>query len=188
MTLIYQCALTTILFTAPTTATTPATAPSEEPTTRLRPALVQMALDAEVLDPREERYYPAADDDDAHELSDLLDRFDALASAPHVEECRRFPDRKLVNDYLSFNRSYRNDLLARLAVDMVHADELRTALAETEQLYLIWNTLRDAQCEYYYVTVRRQSLTQLRDLIGMRGFYAGEMPPHVPYWHFPQQR
>ena len=48
--------------------------------------------------------------------------------------------------------------------------------------------LRDARCEHFYVTYRRQSLAQLRDLIGLEAFYTGRLPPHVPLWRIPEER
>ena len=62
--------------------------------------------------------------------------------------------------------------------------ELRTALQETDHLYYIWDTVRDARCEYYYVTVRRQALKRLRDLLGEEAYYTTKLPPFVPLWRF----
>ncbi len=139
----YECALAALLLTSPID-------PGPDPTAAalvdwLRPALVQVALDAEVLDPREERFLTGQSRDPAGDLKELQARGESLVAAPPLDECRRFPDRKLVNDLLAFNRAYRSDLLARLAVDPLHAEELRVAVSETEQLYLIWKALRDAQ-------------------------------------------
>lgn len=183
----YDCALAALLLTAPSEPATDS-AQLAALVDWLRPALVQAALDLEILDAREERFVTGQSRDPAADLRELQARGETLAAAPPLEECRRFPDRKLINDLLAFNRAYRSDLLARLAIDPLHGEELGVALAETEQLYLIWNALRDAQCEYYYITVRRQSLQQLRDLVGFRAFYSGDMPPHLPYWHFPVLR
>ena len=48
----------------------------------------------------------------------------------------------------------------------------------------MWDAVRDARCEFYYVTVRRQSLQKLRDLIGKEAYAAGELPDYVPTWRF----
>jgi hypothetical protein len=32
---------------------------------------------------------------------------------------------------------------------------------------------------------RRQALQELRDLVGARAFYSGQLPPHVPLWRIP---
>jgi hypothetical protein len=151
----------------------------------MRPCLLTLAIDGEILDPRERAFLmtqnPVVD------LGVLQGRNEEFARAPMLGECDRFPERKLINDYLALNRSYRNDLNMRLAIDLVHMEELRTAIAETDQLYQAWDTVRDARCDYYYVTVRRQSLQLLRDLIGAEAFYSGQMPPNVPVWHFPRK-
>ena len=43
---------------------------------------------------------------------------------------------------------------------------------------------RHAACEYYYVTVRRQALKKLKEMIGDQAYYSGSLPPHVPVWRF----
>jgi len=150
----------------------------------LRPTFLTLAMDAEILDAREKGF--VLGNDVAGDLAMLQGRFQELARAPLVGEGHRFPDRKLINEFLALNRAYRNQLTARLAIDLVYAEELRAAIVETDQLYQVWDTVRDARCEYYYVTVRRQALQLLRDLIGAEAFYAGQLPPHVPVWHFPR--
>ena len=151
----------------------------------MRPSLLTLAIDAEILDPRERAFLLSQDL--LGDLAMLQGRNEDLARAPMLGECQRFPERKLINDFLALNRSYRNDLNARMSIDVVHLEELRTAIVETDQLYQVWDTVRDARCDYYYVTVRRQAMQLLRDLIGSEAFYSGHMPPHVPVWHFPRQ-
>jgi hypothetical protein len=48
--------------------------------------------------------------------------------------------------------------------------------------------VRDARCEYYYVTVRRQALKRLKDMLGEDDYYAAKLPPHVPIWRFEEIR
>lgn len=151
-----------------------------------RPCLLTVAVDAEILDPRERAFLFTQDP--LGDLTMLQARNQDLARAPLLGDCHRFPERKMINDFLALNRSYRNELTARLVIDVVHCEELRSAICETDQLYQVWDTVRDARCDYYYVTVRRQSLQLLRELIGAEAFYAGQMPPNVPVWHFPRSR
>jgi hypothetical protein len=153
----------------------------------LAPALKSLAMDWELLDPRELDYLKSAQDF-ASDLKLLRDRFDSMQSAPRVAEVNRFPSRDLVGDMLAFNRSYRDSVNSRLDIDMLRADELRTILGETDLLYRIYDALRDARCEYFFVHYRRQALAQLRDLIGMEAFYSGQLPPHVPLWRIPEAR
>jgi hypothetical protein len=105
-----------------------------------------------------------------------------------TDEARRFPQRNLIEDFLSFNRAYRKELVEQLRLHMGPVEQLRTALSEVDQLYQVWSAVRDARCGFYYVTVRRQSLRELRELIGAEAFYSSQLPPHVPIWHFPRLR
>jgi hypothetical protein len=154
----------------------------------LRPAVLQVALRVEVLDPREDEHIAGAGEGFAAELLELQTRYQALRRAPSLADCQLFPPRRLIDDWLASNREYRCQLEARLTVDQVHAEALRSAIHETEQLHELWNLLRDAQCEGYYVTVRRRSLLELRDRIGVEAYCRGQMPPHLPVWHFPAWR
>ena len=110
-----------------------------------------------------------------------------MHNAPLLEERERFPPLKLVEQLVSHNRSYRKELEDRLAIDPLHAEELRAAIDEAEHLFRIWETLRDAVTEHYYVDFRRQALDRLRDQVGLTAFYRGDMPPALPIWRFPRQ-
>ena len=57
------------------------------------------------------------------------------------------------------------------------ADELRVILDETERLYQVWDTVKDARCECYYVPFRARCAKKLRDLIGPDAYYRGVLPP-----------
>lgn len=154
----------------------------------LQSSVVCLSVEAEILDQREVKFIVAGATDFPGDLKMLQGRFHDLASAPLLEEAGRFAERPMVTEFLAFNRAYRQDICAQLALDLVHADELRLAILETDQLYQIWDTLRDARCEYYYVTVRRQSLQNLRAMLGHERFYRGQMPPHVPVWRFAESK
>jgi hypothetical protein len=170
------------LLTAPSDSGDPNATP--EMFVVLRPALQGLAIQREVLDPREVRYILARPEDFAADLALLRRRCQDLANAPPLDDCLRFPDRGTINDFLSFNRAYRQHIDVRQPVELAHGWTLRAILQETDHLYQIWDTLRDARCDYYYVTVRRQALKRLRDLVGEEAYYSGSLPPYVPLWRF----
>jgi hypothetical protein len=148
------------------------------------PAAQQLALKWEILDPREVRYVLARPEDFTADLKLLQRRYHELANAPPVADCLRFPDRATVSDLLAFNRAYRQQMDARQAIELVHWWEYREAVQEADKLYQVWDNVRDARCDYYYVTVRRHALQKLRESIGPEAYYAGRLPPHVPVWRF----
>jgi hypothetical protein len=174
--------LAVALLTSPADAADPAV--SAERFAVLRPTLQQVAVQWEILDPREVRYVLAHHEDLASDLQLLRRRYRDLADAPVLSDGLRFPDRAVVSELLAFNRAYRQRVDNCQAVEMVHWWELRETVQETDRLYQVWDTIRDARCEYYYVTVRRQALKRLRELIGEEAYYAGNLPPHVPVWRF----
>ena len=148
-------------------------------------AVETVALQLEILDPRENRYVLSQPQDFNADLKLLQGRYHELRDAPFVAEQVRFPECSMVNEMMAFNRAYRADLVNRLTLDTIHENELRAALAETDQLYRIWDAVRDFKCDYYYITVKRQAAKTLRELIGAEAYYSGNLPPHVPIWRFP---
>jgi hypothetical protein len=146
--------------------------------------LRNLAVEWVILDPREVRYILARPEDFPADVKLLRRRFQELVLAPGVEDSLRFPERTTVNELLAFNRSYRQLLDVRQPLELVHGWELRMVLQETDRLYQVWDSVRDARCPYYYVTVRRQALKRLRELIGEESYYAGNLPPCVPLWRF----
>jgi hypothetical protein len=151
-------------------------------TTRI--PLRNLCLYWEILDPREVRYVLTRPEDFPSDLKLLRRRYADLKDAPPLSDCMRFPDRSLVNDMLAFNRVYRQHLTNRQALERDNAWELREMILETDRLYAIWDLARDARCDYYYVTVRRQALKKIKEEIGDQAFYSGYLPPHVPVWQF----
>jgi hypothetical protein len=150
----------------------------------LKLPLQALAVQWEILDPRELRYILARREDFVSDLNLLRRRQQELADAPPLADCLRFPERATVNDLLSFNRAYRQHMDVMQPIELVHSWEVRTALQETDHLYQIWDAVRDTRCEYYYVNVRRQQLKRLRELVGDRAYYSGNLPPCVPFWRF----
>jgi hypothetical protein len=150
----------------------------------LQPALRTTGVYWELLDTREVRYILARPDDFLSDFALLRRRYQDLADAPALYDGLRFPDSETASRLLAFNRSYRQYLTNRQPVEILRWGDLRAAAQETDQLYHIWDTVRDARCEYYYVTVRRQALKKLRDLLGPEAYYSGRLPPPVPLWRY----
>jgi hypothetical protein len=150
----------------------------------VRPALSATALHLEILDPREVRYILIRPDDFHSDLNLLRRRFTDLQDAPALSDGRRFPDTETVNQLIAFNRSFRQHLCLRRPVEHSRLGEIQDAVREADELYHIWDTVRDTRCQYYYVTVRRQALKKLRDMLGAEAYYSGRLPPPVPLWRF----
>jgi hypothetical protein len=173
-----------LLAVALLTAPVDGSEPTPDVYASLSPTIQAVAIQWEILDPREVRYVLTRSEDFASDLKLLRRRYQELANAPPVSDCQRFPDRATISDLLTFNRAYRQHLDSRLSVELVRWWELREAVQEADRLYQVWDTVRDARCDYYYVTVRRQALKRLRDTIGPEAYYGGNLPPHVPLWRF----
>jgi len=139
------------------------------------------AIENELIDAREYGFLKVFDWPSlSTKLQERLDKYDQM---PRLGEADRFPHRESINEFLALNRRFREDLQKRLEVDLVNEDVVRQAISECDQLYHIYDTLRDAKCDFYYVTTRREALQLLKELVGEESFYSGRLPPPYPVWH-----
>jgi hypothetical protein len=149
----------------------------------IRITLESVAIYFEILDLRE-RYLMARDEDFNADLKLIIKRWERFKDTPPASDVMRLPVRGLINSLLGFNRDYRRHIEVLQTLNAVNWWETQQTLQECDDLYRIWDTIRDARCEYYYITVRRQELQNLREMIGDEAYYAGSLPPHVPVWRF----
>jgi len=182
MTSAFSYLVAVTLLTAPPDTPEPAPDPTDWPA--LQEALISVSIEWEILDRRETRYVFARIEDFEDNINLVRRRYADLLDAPKLDDCRRFPDHRTVNDLLGFNRAYRRYLDARQPMDQDRCEQLGAVLKETDSLYQIWDAVRDARCDYYYVTVRRQALKRLKSMLGDDDYRAGALPPYVPLWRF----
>lgn len=147
-------------------------------------ALAEVALHWEILDPREARHFFHRPDDFISDLALLRRRYQELNDAPLVSDAQRLPGRETASELLAFNRAYHRTLTMRRDALGGMQDDLDTALCEVDQLYRVWDLVRDARSDCYYVSVRRHALLALRQTLGPAEYYRGQLPPHVPVWRF----
>jgi hypothetical protein len=141
--------------------------------------LQQTALSLELLDPREVRYVLARREDFEADLPFLRRRYQDLRDAPPLADVWRFPPPEIAGRHLAHNRVVRRELALRRDAMGGHLG-YDYAVAEAERLYKIWDAARDAGSEFYYVSVRRQALALLRQMIGPEAYHQGELPPPFP--------
>ena len=172
--------------------TTPPEVPDPPPDAADWPAVQEavqsLAVEWEILDPREVRYVLVRPEDWENDIAMLRRRYQDLNEAPKLGDAQRFPDRGTVNELLAFNRAYRRYLDGRQPLEQDRGQPLRNALKETDYLYQVWDTVRDARCEYYYITVRRQALKKLKTMIGPAAYDTAALPPYVPLWRFQEEK
>jgi hypothetical protein len=179
-------ALAFVLLTAPPGP--PEADPAADQWPTIQKAVHNLAVEWEILDKNETKFIFTRPDEFGKDLNILRRRYQELRGVPGAADCDRFPDRQTVGEMIKFNRAYRKSLESRLQLETDRAEEIRSAIKETDRLYHVWDAVRDARCEYYYVTVRRQALKKLRELIGEDAYTAGELPPNVPTWRFADAR
>jgi hypothetical protein len=145
-----------------------------------------VALCWEIVDPREAGYVLSRPEHFDADIQLVRQRCHELATAPPLADAQRFPCREMVCDLLAFNRAYHRTLALRKE-SLGDRDGIDDALGEVDQLYHIWDLVRDARSEFYYVSVRRAALAALRQAIGQDDYARGALPPHVPVWRFTER-
>ncbi|MGL4421759.1 MAG: hypothetical protein ACRCZF_13915 [Gemmataceae bacterium] len=181
-----ELALAFVLLTAPVGPPEDPPRPDQWPA--LQRAMQQLAIEWEILDKNETKFIFASIDDFGKDLNILRRRYTDLRDAPRLADIHRFPDKSTIAERIRFNRDFRRTLDARANFEVDRADELRTVACETERLYQVWDAIRDAKCDYYYITVRRQALKRVKELVGAEAYAMGDLPPNVPTWRFAESR
>lgn len=141
-----------------------------------------VALCLELRDPAENLCVFNCRDEYPRCIRIARNRYAEIFDAPPASDAKRFPDRDWLGERRRENREYHSWLEDHYA--LTHEDWLLAAMCECDKLYEIYGTARDCKSGYYIVTVRRQYLKVLRDLIGPEMYYAGRLPPHLPIWRF----
>ncbi|MCX7699822.1 MAG: hypothetical protein N2039_03000 [Gemmataceae bacterium] len=168
------------MFAEPETAPVPAISPTDWPIARC--VIAAQAIEWEILDPREERLLDW--EEWSADLRVLRRRYHELKDAPPLADAHRCPDRRTVGELIRANRSLRRWLQARQALEVDRLGWLRETAEETDELHQVWDLIRQAGSEVYYVPVRRLALKRLRQVLGPTAYEAGDWPPHVPWWRF----
>lgn len=157
----------------------------------LSESVQKLALEWEILDPREARYVMNYTHDIKEFYNDLLvlrNRYQLLKDAPPLIECERWPPHAHLTERLTFNRQYRRYIGTCMTSDPIQASLYRVILKETDDIYKIWDRVRDCRCEYYYITVRRLALKDLKDWLENEDYCTGTLPMHVPLWRFTEEK
>ena len=171
-----------MLLTAPPGV--PETAPDAVKWPAVQSALQQLAVEWEILDPRETRYILAKPEEFGIDVNLLRRRFQELKDVPRLADAERLPDRHVAGDLIQFNRAFRKTLDTRRTLETDRADEWLEVIRETDKLYQVWDAVRDARCDFYYVTVRRHAMRKLKDALGDEAWDTARLPPSVPTWRF----
>lgn len=145
-------------------------------------AIQSVAVSLEVMDERERKYLFVRKDDFKYDIGLIQRRYSELKDAPPACDAERFPTRETMREWIAFNREYVCWLQDR---KRFHKDGwIDEAIVDCECIQRVFDSVCDARCDYYYVTVRRSALASLREAIGEHSYYAGTLPPIVPAWWF----
>lgn len=147
-------------------------------------AIKTKAAQWELIDRRECNYMFRISCDFADDLATVKRRYAELKDAPPLSDALLFPPRETISAGLVFNREYRKHLINRLELESDRVERLQLAIKETDELYAMWDWARDAQCEFYYINIRRRALNNLRMNMPIEAYKVGWLPPCVPLHRF----
>lgn len=120
-------------------------------------------------------------------LNDLVwarNRYQELADAPPLRDSFGLPAKETLAIHLIHNRKIRSWMVEQRDFygTTYQGVAFDGAIYTTDQLYRVWDLMRDAQCEFYDKGVRRMALKSLREMIGRDRYYERDWPPSVPTW------
>lgn len=156
--------------------------PPDDRWAEIRDGVRDLAIKWELLDPRETHYLLARREEFSVDINLLRRRYQELKDAPRLADADRLPPKSVAEDMVKANRAFHAVIKDRRAFELDRAEMLNTVLYETDQLYRVWDAVRDARCDFYYVAARRQALRKLRNAIGEEAYSAAQLPPSTPVW------
>jgi hypothetical protein len=144
----------------------------------------------EILDPTEARYYFGGPDAEcwACQMHELRRRVPEMKDWPPFEDHWRLPTKEAAQAAVTLNHGYQRHLKEEWNFTGDPTGEVRQALRETEELWQVWDAVRDATSPYYYTTVRRRAMAKLKGLVGDEAYRRMDLPPPVPVWRFGEIR
>lgn len=148
----------------------------------LRPCILALAVEDEILDPRECRYTltnePLAD------LKRLQEKRRTYAHFPRLHEGDHLPTAEQIQLRTRLAAAVQYEITNRQAMGMIEPHLLLAMKKETERLQTFWGYAYDVRCPYYYVCVKREALAKLVQMLGEERFFRGDWPDPVPFRHF----
>jgi hypothetical protein len=149
-----------------------------------RVELVSKFIELEAMDEKESKYYFTRKDDCYKDFARFRQIYLDVKDMPPVSDCMRFPPKEFANEALAFNNKFQNNIKEEARLYSHKIKFYLNVLKEAQELYSVYEAVKQANSEFYYVHVRRKSLAKLKELIGDEAYYKGELPPCVPTWRF----
>ena len=140
----------------------------------IAPVLRSVAVEMEILDPRETRYVFVDVSDFQENLDMVRRRWWELRGVGYLDRVAELPGGRVAGEACVFNRAYRRFLDDCRVLYPDGLDDVGEVIRETEALYTIWDSIRDARNEFLYVSTRREALKRIPETI----------PFCVPLWRF----
>ncbi len=126
--------------------------------------IVIFLLSNQIMDKRELKYVFINTSDLISDMKIMSDRINNLKDVDSVEFAYIFPPRWAINEYLLLNKSYRQ-FLGRAKLLYPGTSIFQDTIEEVDYLYTLYDKIRDAQCEYYYIHIRREALKEAKRLL-----------------------
>lgn len=146
--------------------------------TALEPYIREIAVEQELIRPTDLiSVYPYC-------IQNLRRMRYQLYDAPYVDDLNRWPKGGEVQARLKYCTNYRNMLEGYTSWPEPVAIRAKEAWQACERIREAYDLLDDAQGKYISQPYIRLKLKALRKLIGEEDYYAGRLPPVIPYTEF----
>lgn len=153
---------------------------------QIRGAISKIAIQQELMDPREISHIMARGPEFEVDLKLLRERYKDLKDAPSIADAELLPHMDALTEGVAFNHRYIEYMSQKRDMEIWRSHLYDVVIQEARILEYIYNLAKDGRAKHYYVTVRRRAMKSLVEKIGYTNFYRGNFPPCAPTWRFTQ--
>lgn len=147
----------------------------------MAPALRQVAIDLEILEPRDAQWYFNNTNDFVLDVGIIRDKWFKIKDAPLMWEAQRFRgynfDASI--DFINATQT-RFDKLRTLR--LIDTNDYARVTDDLQYRLLMYHNARDATHTYYNISNRRESLLWLKNELTPEQWSRGELLPLLPEW------
>lgn len=153
----------------------------------MRPSILAVALDQELLYEREYRFWLHGSILGDFEL--LRQRWKRFAAIPFLfRDGPALPTLQAIQECLAANRRYAKYLETFLELCPDHSGAVEQAMQHNDWLHSVWGELEAIRTPgTYHEGSPRDSIARLVEWLGYDNYMAGRWPPHVPLWAIPER-
>lgn len=114
----------------------------------------------------------------------MTDCYTPKPTDPPGSDRHHFPHLHICQENVKFSKQYIQHIEFQQCLYPHLFKEYDKILKDAEWCHRCWSRLEYVQMKPWNETSDRCFLGKIREMVGEEAYYGGQMPPHVPIWHF----